>query len=306
MTDFRELGRKLSNWGRWGADDQIGTINLLTPERVASAAGLVHTGARFSLSIPLDEKGPQPGRGRINPIRMMRALGPEQAGPGAFRFTDDVVFMPLQAGTQWDALSHVYYDDLLYNGYPATDALSVRGAARCSIDQLSAGVTGRGVLLDVARFLGRDWLDAGEAITPEVLTETVAAQSIEVGPGDIVAVRTGWRRKFLRERDRDGWMSGEPGLSLECASWLRERDVAAICSDNWAVEVLPDSSGGDGRLPLHLVLIRDVGMTLGEMFDLEELATACAADGRYDYLFCGPPLRFTGAVGSPVNPIAIR
>ncbi|HVW45362.1 MAG TPA: cyclase family protein [Amycolatopsis sp.] len=303
MPDFRAVGARVRNWGRWGADDEIGTLNFLTSERVAAAARLVRSGLRYDLGIPLDDRGPQTGRRRTNPLRFMRALGPEQVGDHAFRYADDYVFMPLQAGSQWDALAHVYYDDLMYNGRPATETLSVAGAAHLSIDRIRGGIVGRGVLLDVARHLDTGWLDAGQPITPELLDEVVSAQGVPVGEGDILAIRTGWRRKFVEEADPDSFMAGEPGLTVECAYWLHEHGVAAVCSDNWAIEVLP--TGVDERLPFHLVAIRDMGLTLGEMFDFEALSAQCAAERRFEFFFSGAPLRFTGAVGSPVNPIAL-
>ncbi|GCE42082.1 putative cyclase SCIF3.09c [Rhodococcus wratislaviensis] len=304
ISDMRELGRQLSNWGRWGADDERGTTNLITPERVAAAAALIRTGTIFELGIPLDGDGPQPGGNRINPIRLMAENGQEQVLPGGFKWADDYVFMPLQAGSQYDSLSHVHYDDQLYNGHPGT-GVTVKGADKCGIHTQAKGIAGRGVLLDVARARGVEWLEAGTAITPDELDAVAAAQNVEVGPGDIVLIRTGWRAKFLADHDPAGFMAGEPGLSLSCATWLRERDVAVVGSDNWAVEVMPGENPG-ALFELHMVLIRDMGMTLAELLDFEELSAACAADGLYDFFYAGPPLQFTRGVGSPINPLAIR
>jgi kynurenine formamidase len=304
ISDMRELGRRVSNWGRWGADDERGTTNLITPERVAAAAALIRTGTIYELGIPLDSEGPQPGGNRINPIRLMAENGQEQVLPGGFKWADDYVFMPLQAGSQYDSLSHVHYDDQLYNGHPGT-GVTVKGADKCGIHTQAKGIAGRGVLLDVARARGVDWLEAGSAITPDELDAVAAAQNVEIGPGDIVLIRTGWRAKFLADRDPAGFMAGEPGLSLSCASWLRDRDVAVVGSDNWAVEVMPGENPG-ALFELHMVLIRDMGMTLAELLDFEELSVACAADGTYDFFYAGPPLQFTRGVGSPINPLAIR
>jgi kynurenine formamidase len=227
-----------------------------------------------------------------------------QVSPGAFRYADDYVFMPLQAASQWDALAHVFYDDQLYNGRAASSVGS-RGAAHNSIDKISKGIAGRGVLLDIPRFLGVEWLDAGRVIRTEELDGAAAAQGVEVKPGDILLFRTGYRRKFLTERDPAAFMSGEPGLGLSSAEWLHERQVAAVASDNWAIEVLPGEPEHE-PFAVHMVLIRDMGMTLGEMLDFEELAADCAADGVWEFFFCGPPLKFTGGVGSPINPLAIK
>lgn len=304
MRDFRELGRQLSNWGRWGDDDERGTVNLITPERVAAASRLVRTGKVFDLGIPFDSNGPQPGVRRMNPVRLMAETGDDQHLRGAFHFADDYVFMPLQAASQWDGLAHVFYDDQLYNGFPAS-SVGPHGAHHCSIDKLAKGIVGRGVLLDIARLRGVEWLQAGEVITPDDLDAACAAQGVEVGAGDIVLFRTGWRRKFVTEGDAASWMRGEPGLGLDCCRWLHERDVAVVASDNWAIEVLPGEIP-DEMMPVHMVLIRDMGMTLGEILDFEELAEDCAQDGVWEFFCTAPPLKFTRAVGSPINPLAIK
>src|SRR3954453_23485473 len=181
VEDFRKVGERNRNWGRWGAEDERGTVNLITPEKVAAAARLVKRGAIFDLGIPFDGNGPQPGGGRINPVRLMSETGAQQeAFPGAFHYADDFVFMPLQAASQWDGLAHVFYDDQLYNGFPSSD-VGPHGAMHCSIDKLAKGIVGRGVLLDIARLKGVDWLDAGYVVTPEDLDSASAAQRVEVG-----------------------------------------------------------------------------------------------------------------------------
>jgi kynurenine formamidase len=305
MEDFRELGKRLSNWGRWGAEDERGTLNLITPERLVAAAGLVRKGAVFDLGIPFDDQGPQPGGARINPVHLMSQTGDTQVFPGGFRYADDYIFMPLQGASQWDALAHVYYDDQLYNGYPASD-VTVVGAFHDTIDRIAKGVAGRGVLLDIARLRGVDWLGAGEVIIPDDLEAAIAAQDgVEVGSGDILLFRTGWRRMFLEQKSAQDFMAGEPGLGQDCCEWLHEREIAAVCSDNWAIEVLPGELP-DVVLNVHMVLIRDMGLTLGEILDFEELAADCAADGVWEFFFCAPPLKVTRGVGSPINPLAIK
>lgn len=305
MEDFRELGKRLSNWGRWGAEDERGTLNLITPDKLVAAAALVRKGAVFDLGIPFDDQGPQPGGGRINPVHLMSQTGDTQVFPGGFRYADDYIFMPLQGASQWDALAHVYYDDQLYNGYPASD-VTVVGAFHDTIDRIAKGVAGRGVLLDIARQRGVDWLPAGEVITPDDLEAAIAAQGgVEVGSGDILLFRTGWRRMFLEQKSAQDFMAGEPGLGQACCEWLHDREVAAVCSDNWAIEVLPGEVA-DVILNVHMVLIRDMGMTLGEILDFEELAADCAADGVWEFFFCAPPLKVTRGVGSPINPLAIK
>jgi kynurenine formamidase len=295
MEDFRQIGARVSNWGRWGDDDERGTVNLITPECLVAAAQLVRKGTIFDLGIPFDLNGPQPGGGRINPVRLMSETSADQNFPGAFHYADDYVFMPLQAASQWDGLAHVYYDDVLYNGFPASD-VSPHGAKHCSIDKMAKGIVGRGVLLDIAALKGVEWMQAGEVITPDDLDAAAARQGVEVRSGDILLFRTGWRTKF---------MAGEPGLGLACCEWLHAKEVAVVASDNWAIEVLPGEVETE-LLPVHMVLIRDMGVTLGEILDFDELAEDCAADGVWEFLFTAPPIKFTNAVGSPINPLAIK
>ena len=305
MEDFRAVGARVRNWGRWGAYDQRGTVNLITPARLVAAGALIRTGKVFDLGIPLDDAGPQPGGGRINPVHLMSQTGDRQMFPGGFRYADDYIFMPLQGATQWDALAHVYYDDQLYNGYPSND-VTVVGAFNCSIEHQAKGIAGRGVLLDLARLKGVEWLERGYAITPADLEAAIAAQGdVAVGAGDILVFRTGWRRKFLVEKSPTNFMDGEPGLGQDCCQWLRDRDIAAVCSDNWAIEVLPGEDP-NAVFNVHMVLIRDMGLTLGEIFDLEELSADCAADGVWEFFFCAPPLKVTKGVGSPINPLAFK
>lgn len=303
--DFREIGQKVSNWGRWGPEDEKGTTNFITAAKIVRAASLIKTGKVFDLGIPFGSDGPQPGTGgRMNPVHIMTEIGLDQSFPGAFHYADDYVFMPLQAASQWDGLSHVFYDDKLYNGFPSTE-LTPHGARRCSIDKQAKGITGRGVLLDVARHRGVDWMDKDDLITPDELDAVAAAANVSLDSGDILLIRTGWRKKFITEKDPHAFLGGEPGIGIECVEWLAQHEIAVVCSDNVAVEVSTSEVEGE-ILPVHMILLRDMGMTLGEILDFEELADDCAADGVYEFFFCGPPIKFTGAVGSPINPLAIK
>ena len=162
------------------------------------------------------------------------------------------------------------------------------------------------MLLDIAALKGVPWLEGGTAITPDDLDAAIERQGgVDVGPGDILLFRTGWRRFFVEHDDRAAWNASEPGLNLACCAWLRERDVAAVCSDNHAIEVYPGEDPGV-LMPVHLVLIRDMGVSLGEMFDLEALADDCAADGVWEFFFSAPVLKVSRAVGSPINPLAVK
>lgn len=300
---FAALARQVSNWGRWGPDDQRGTLNLITADHRVRAAGLVRTGAVFDLGLPLDSDGPQRGGLRTNPLRLMSATDGGPNSPSWFKYADDYVVMPLQAGTQWDALGHVWYDDVLYNGYPAS-TVTARGLARLGIDHLAPGIVGRGVLIDIARHRGLAHLAEGDTISGSELADAADAQGVAVGDGDIVLVRTGWAG-VLASGERDRYMDGEPGITTDAVVWLRDRGVAALGCDNWGIGAKPGRTDSE-FFEVHVLLIRDMGMPLGEHFVLESLADACAADGVYEFLFCSEVLKFTHGAGTPANPMVIR
>ena len=305
MDVLRTLAPKVSNWGRWGPDDEVGTVNFITPEAVRRGAACVKRGDVFSLGLPLGADGPQLGtHGRMNPIHLMSALEGRVSAEGDFRYSDDIVVMPLQCATQWDSLAHVYYDGQLYNGFPAT-AITAAGAARNAIDRVGAGIVSRGVLLDVARLWGVERVAPGVAIKPTDLDAAERAAGVRVGTGDVLLVRTGHLGAFKVDRDREGYLRRAPGLGVACVEWLHARQVAAVATDTVAVEVIPWEDPAV-PLPVHLLCIRDMGLTLGEMFDLDELAADCARDGVWEFLFSAPPLKVTGGVGSPLNPLAVK
>lgn len=303
---FKAVGRELSNWGRWGPDDQVGTVNFITPAKRVAAAHLVRTGRVISLGMPFSKAGPQPsGDARFNPIHRMTRLLTDAVDVDGFSAADDVITMPLQCATQWDGLAHVGYDGFAYNGVPSSAVTAIAGATRNSFSEVAPLLVSRGVLLDIAALRGVDMLGPGEAITAADLDAAERRQGVLVGSGDVLLVRTGWYRHFLAGRMATYLGPPSPGLDLSTCRWLHEREIAAVAADNLAVEVMP-SSEPHSLVPLHSVLIRDMGMTLGEMFDLEELARDCAADGVYECLFSGVGLDIPGAVGSPVTPVVIK
>jgi kynurenine formamidase len=300
----REWGAELRNWGRWGAEDQLGTLNFLTPERRAAAARLVVSGQVVPLGLEFGAAGPQLADGeRRNPLHVMTRTGSAEPAPGGFLYTDDLVVMHTQCATQIDALAHVGYDGQLYNGHPLS-SVSSRGAQHLGIEAMRAGIHGRGVLADLPRYWGVDRLQPGQPITAADLTACLAAQGTTVGGGDVLLVRTGWVQVFLVDGDRERYLATEPGLTLDVTAWLHEREVAFLASDNWGVEVV-DAGEPAEHMPVHCVLIRDMGMPLGEMFDLEELAVRCRAEGRWDFWFSCLPLPIVAGVGSPLAPVAV-
>lgn len=292
----------MSNWGRWGPGDQRGTLNWITPSHVASAAALVETGEVVSMALPLDRDGPQPAGGaRTNISHVMTRTGRVQPETGGFQWMDDLVIMYPQGATQVDALAHVGYDGALYNGVP-TETVDELGAHRLGVETLAGGISGRGVLLDLPRHHGCAQLPADHVVTPSDLDACAVAQGCPVLAGDIVLIRTGWMHE-LRERGPRAYMAREPGIDLPVTEWLADHRVAFLASDNWGVEVVPSVSGA--TMPVHCVVIRDLGMCLGEMLDLDELAHRCAERNRWCFLFVAQPLPISGGVGSPVNPTAI-
>ncbi len=317
IDTVRELAARCSNWGRWGADDQLGTLNHIGPDEIRAAAALVRTGRTFSLSIPLDENGPQTGGfGRFNPIHLMIRDG-NAATTGTvvrdfyggrdrwIRGTDDLLILPLQSGTQWDSLAHIVFENRIYNGYDATSVGS-RGAIVNDIANARDRVVGRGVLLDIPRFRRVPWLEPGDHIHADELDACARAQGVTLGRGDLALIRTGQIGQCRAAGTWGAYAGGPaPGLALDAAPWIFERELAAVATDTWGMEVLPNQTE-DVFQPLHIILIVSMGLLVGEIFDLEALAADCAADGTYEFLLSAPPLPITGGVGSPVNPIAIK
>ncbi len=306
-----ELGKELRNWGRWGDDDEVGTLNFITPEKLRHAATLVRQGKVVPCGLPYDGNGPQTGGRRFNPIHTMLATGTDAAAGvqdriARMRYADDMVTMPLQCGTQWDALSHIFAEGKMYNGRDMSLVNAAVGATRNSIDKVSGRVAGRGVFLDIARYKGVDWLEPGTPVTVADLEGCAAHEGVTVSSGDILLVRTG-HMGMCRARGSWGTYSGgdAPGLCLETTRWLHDREIAAVATDTWGMEVRPNETP-DCFQPLHVVLIVNMGMTVGEIFDFEALSADCADDGLYEFMFVAAPLPFTNAVGSPLNPYAIK
>ncbi len=268
----REWGRRYSNWRRFGPDDELGTLNFITPERVLAAASLVRCGLVVSCALP---------------------FGAEDGDGGAPR------------GARWEPLARVARDGRVYNDRDPAE-VPAAGASAASIDRFADGVVGRGVLLDLARFAGRPWLDDGTPILPADLDACAEAFGVTIDTGDILLVRTGRLARCFAQGSWQGYADGSaPGLSLRCARWLHERQISAVASDTACVEVLPAETP-DCALPLHQIAVRDMGLRFGNTFHLDRLAEACASDGRHAFLFAAPPLPTARAFEAPINPLAIK
>ncbi len=306
---FTEMAARVRNWGRWGPEDEIGTLNLIDHAARRRGAAAVVSGRAFALGLPLSEaEGIQLGfvEGRVNPTRtMVQVNQPVNADqPEWVCFSEDVLTLATQCATHWDALAHSSYGGVIYNGYPAS-TVSADGAARCGIHRLGA-VVSRGVLLDVARALGRDVLEPGYPIMPGDLDAAREMADVAMEPGDIVLVRTGQMVHLAPERrDLVAYTWPSPGLTIETAEWFHRHDVAAVATDTLVFEVYP-SQHDDAYLPVHLLHLVEMGLTQGQNWVLDALAEDCAADGRYSFLLDATPLPLTQGLGTPLNPVALK
>ena len=284
----------INNWGRWGQEDQLGTLNLQTPARILEALKLVKQGKMYNLSVPLEAEGPQ------HPMfhkTWQTTFMTTNEDPCAFQVADDVVTMVTHSGTHMDALGHCWNDDQLWNGR-TTDNVTSYGINWAGIENVNGFVT-RGVMLDVARFKGVEHLALGEVITADDMEACAAHQGVEIRPADVLLLRTGWYTVF--HSDRELWSRGEPGPDASCTAWLKEKDVMAIGADNAAVESYLAEHRSPTSERLHITSLRDLGVYLIEHVDLEELA----ADEVYEFLFMAAPLRLPKATGSPMTPLAL-
>ena len=312
---FHEISTEVRNWGRWGDDDRLGTPNLLTDEAVAHAASTIRSGRRVPMAIDLSPNGPQIGSipGRVNPLRAMNYINnPDLGDPDGNamvpHFNDDHVVMGLQAATHWDALGHVSYAGSLYNGVPADTVTALGGSTVLGIENVRT-LVGRGVLLDVAAMRGVDQLPGGHEITSDELDETAAWAGVEMRPGDIVLIRTGRIRSF---KDGGGLSyimgpagdASNPGPGIDACRWFHRNDVAAVADDVMTFEVFPGPEP-ENMLAVHCLAIVDMGLTTGQIWDLEALSVACAEEGRHTFFLAANPEPFVGGCGAPVSPVAV-
>jgi kynurenine formamidase len=302
---FKELAAEVSNWGRWGDDDERGTLNLIDAEAVRRGSAAASSGRIFSLAVPFD-KTPQVGGapGRFDPIHTMISINSTYTGDTSDAcWNDDQIILPLSAGTHIDALAHVSYEGLIYNGFAADSVRAPGGATRCGADKLGP-VISRGVLLDVARVHGVDRLDPGYAITAADLDAAVEQARTDVLPGDVVLLRT-CQMKLLHAGKVKEYNHDSPGPSSHTIRWFRQHDVAAVFDDTYVFEVWPPEDWA-AMMVVHMIHIRDMGLVQGQIFDLEALAADCADDGRYTVLLTAAPEPVVGGCSAPVHPVAVK
>jgi kynurenine formamidase len=302
--DFDELFRSVCNWGRWGPDDERGTLNFLTREHVRAAAALVRSGRTVSLALPINTvAGPDNPRPSVHYMAKMHDLRPLRGEP---RFAGDYLGSEIHGDcrTHIDALCHVALNGKLYNG-KSPDTVTSRGATIMDITAYAHGIAGRGVLLDIPRLRGVKWLEPGEAVTSEELEAAERAEGVRLGKGDLFLFRTGHHRRRL---DLGPWDSGyggqgSAGLHPTTLRMLHERKVAAFFPDGDG-ETVPSNVEGI-PFPIHALQIAAMGMACADSLQFEELIEVCEEESRWEFMVVASPLRVPRATGSLFNPVAI-
>lgn len=303
------------NWGRWGPEDEIGSLNYLDASQVLRGMREVQVGAVFTLQLHMGRKEAPgdpvwPGRATIERHNVRDAAvwaeGELEPYPGGLTDADDVATIALQGSTQYDALAHTWYDDQVWNGYDASTTTG--GLSRASVLPIAEhGVVGRGVLIDMARFRGKKSLDKGETFTHKDIMAAAEEQGTKLHPRDILLIRTGWMELWYRS-EREAFFQDflEPGLtySRELVQWFQDMEIPNLVTDTIANEVTYEPNTGV-LLPLHAALMRNLGVLFTEMVWLKELAEACSNAGRWSFLYTAAPLKVVEGTGAPVNPIAI-
>jgi kynurenine formamidase len=294
-SDVEEMMKTLSNWGRWGKSDELGTLNLITPQKRKAALAEVHEGISISLArnaIKVRADFSPPFEHRM--IETGQTTGAESSS--------DVYSVQYHGFTQThlDALCHVFYQGQMYNGFSQQE-VTEKGAARLSVINIKNGILTRGVLMDFPRYLGVKYLAGKRAIYPEDLDVYTSRAGIKIEPGDAVFIRTG---RWERERSEGSWefMQNSAGLHVSCMPWFKQRDVAVMGSD-LALDVMPSVVDGI-TLPVHLITILAIGAPIIDNCDLEELSEALGTRRRSTFLLTVQPLTVEGGTGSPVNPVA--
>jgi kynurenine formamidase len=299
--DIARMARELSNWGRWGPEDELGTLNLVTPEKRRTAFGLVQEGVTISCSLPLPVNA---APDNLRPALHMMLRGGDATPETGLAFSADFFGIAPHgmATSHLDALCHVFSDGKMYNGF---DMREVRtdGAQRNSIMAGKDGIVSRGVLLDIPGLKEVEWLEPGTPITRDDLEAAEARQGVRVEPGDILVIGTG---RDARRDAKGAWdfrVEGLAGLYADCLPWLRERDIAILGCDGVS-DVMP-SGVKDSIQPIHEVIIAHMGVHILDNLQLGRLTAACLERSRYAFLLMLAPLRLERGTASPVNPLAV-
>ncbi len=304
---MQQIFEAAKNWGRWGAADQAGALNLITPAKRIAASRLVRTGEVVSLAreLPVQPSAENPTPALHMMIVAGDACGPEAHGVAGLETAMDFVGVAFHgmAVSHIDALCHVAVNGKMYNGFPMTDVKSI-GALRNSIHVAKEGIVSRGVLLDIPRLRGVPWLELGETIAPEELAAAEQAQGVRVESGDVLLIATG---RDARKDKHGPWSANEEGIAglhAECIPWLRERDIAVLGSDGIS-DALPGLAIHGWPIPVHQCTLVAMGVHLLDNLQLARLMTTCAREKRWEFLLTIAPLRVERGTGSPVNPLAM-
>lgn len=285
----------LSNWQRWGPDDELGSMNLITAHTRVAAAQLVQAGVSVSMAhTVLTEAAADNG----NPYEHeMTAVG---SSPGPWSGDSIGVAYHGYAHSHLDALCHRFHEGKMYNGYSENE-VTTAGCGKLAITAFENGVFGRGVLIDMAAFKGKEWLELSTAITDEDLSAWERDSGISIQAGDVVLVRTG---RWARREALGPWnvAAESAGLHASAAQWFKEKDIALIGSDV-ALDVFPSGVKGYTH-PVHLMFLVAMGTPIFDNLDLEDLADEAIRQNRWEFLFTTAPLKIEGGTGSPLNPIA--
>ena len=305
LEEFDQLFESLKNWDRWGPDDEGGTLNYLTPDKVHAAAALVRSGRSVSMSIPINTVS---GPDNANPaLHYMCTTHDVDVGSGELlRFATDFLGMQFHGDchTHIDALCHIAYKGQLYNGLPANTVTS-RGSLGLDITAYAHGIVGRGVLIDVPRYREVKWLEPGEAVSRQEIEAIEAAEGVRLTEGDIMVFRTGHHRRRLEIGAWDVGYTGQgrAGLDPYSLTLLHERKVAVFLPDGDG-EVVPGPME-EIQYPIHPLQVTAMGMVVADSLQFEELAQVCEQESRWEFLVVIAPLRLPKATGSPFNPIAV-
>lgn len=293
--DYEAMMKQVSNWGRWGQHDELGTLNLITAERRVAAAGLVHTGETVSLSLDMNKE-----RSPMNANPLSHTLKTEKFGGHEIAGDHYAVEYHGFAHSHIDGLPHYARHGKMYNGFSA-DGLTPDGAKRLGIKNIArVGIFARGVLVDLPAFFGRAYLPPGTAVTAGDLEAWEKQNNVRIGSGDVLLLRTGrWVAQPAPEADS----AAITGLHGSVATWLKARDVAVIGSD--AISDVMPSGMETLATPLHELVLVGMGMPILDNLDLEALAAISAREKRTTFLFTAAPLRIEGGTGSPLNPLAV-
>jgi kynurenine formamidase len=297
-----KLLSSLSNWGRWGEDDQLGTLNHITPESRLAALRAVQTGETVSCSRDIS---PRHSKENPSPLLHHMIVSGEAAPDEGLGIAADWLGLAFHgySVTHLDSLSHLFWNKRSYNGRPASDVSTVSGAATGSVEVARHGVVTRGVLLDLAGARGEEWLEPGEALTPADLERAEQEQGVTVGAGDVLLVRTGRDARRAAKGPVHPDHEGAPGLHYSCLPYLHERQIAVLGSDA-ANDVLPSHVSGF-EMPVHTVGIVAMGLWLLDNAYLEDLGRRCRERASWEFLVALAPLLLKRSTGSPVNPIAV-